>query len=66
VKRALDPDVLARQVLRAVEGNRAMLVTPRVARLQWRLGRLSPRLVQAASIRFVAKTRRQQAAGPPR
>jgi NAD(P)-dependent dehydrogenase (short-subunit alcohol dehydrogenase family) len=64
VKRALDPDVLARQVLRAVEANRAMLVTPRVARLQWRLGRLSPRLVQAASIRFVAKTRRQQQSKP--
>ena len=61
VRRPLDPDVLAAQVLDAVRRDEAMLVTPRTARITWRIGRLSPRLVQRSSIRFVAKQRRWQA-----
>jgi NAD(P)-dependent dehydrogenase (short-subunit alcohol dehydrogenase family) len=61
VRRPLDPDVLARQTLDAVARNRAMLVTPRSARLQWRIGRLSPRLVELGAARFVEKQRRLQA-----
>jgi NAD(P)-dependent dehydrogenase (short-subunit alcohol dehydrogenase family) len=60
VRRPLDPDVLARQVLEAVARNRAMLVTPRTARLQWRIGRLSPRLAEHGAVRFVAKQRKLQ------
>jgi NAD(P)-dependent dehydrogenase (short-subunit alcohol dehydrogenase family) len=62
VRRPLDPDVLARQVLDAVAANRGLLVTPRTARIAWRIGRLAPRLVQRMSIRFVAKQRSMQAA----
>ena len=60
VRRPLDPAVFADQVLAAVAENRAMLVTPRTARLQWRLGRFFPGLVQRSSIRFVAMQRRLQ------
>ena len=60
VRRPLDPAVFADQVLAAVAENRAMLVTPRTARIQWRLGRLFPGFIQRSSIRFVAKQRRLQ------
>jgi NAD(P)-dependent dehydrogenase (short-subunit alcohol dehydrogenase family) len=61
VRRPLDPDVLAAQVLEAVAENRPLLVTPRTARIAWRIGRLSPSFVAASSIRFVAKQRKLQA-----
>ncbi|MDX6372284.1 MAG: hypothetical protein QOD98_1272 [Nocardioidaceae bacterium] len=61
VRRPLDPDVLAAQVLEAVASNKPLLVTPRTARIAWRIGRLSPSFVAASSIRFVAKQRRLQA-----
>jgi NAD(P)-dependent dehydrogenase (short-subunit alcohol dehydrogenase family) len=61
VRRPLHPDVLAGQVLEAVVRNKPLLVTPRTARIAWRIGRLSPSLVAATSIRFVAKQRRLQA-----
>jgi len=60
VRRPLDPDVLAAEVLAAVAADRAMVVTPRTARIAWRIGRLSPRFVQWSAIRFVAKQRRLQ------
>jgi NAD(P)-dependent dehydrogenase (short-subunit alcohol dehydrogenase family) len=62
VRRPLDPDVLAQQVLDAVAANRGLLVTPRTARVTWLIGRLAPRFVQRMSIRFVAKQRSLQAA----
>ena len=62
VRRPLDPDVFAAQVLAAVAEDRAMLVTPRTARIAWRLGRYFPSFVQRSSIRFVAKQRRWQEA----
>jgi NAD(P)-dependent dehydrogenase (short-subunit alcohol dehydrogenase family) len=61
VRRPLDPAVLADQVLEAVASNKPLLVTPRTARIAWRIGRLSPSFVAASSIRFVAKQRRLQA-----
>jgi NAD(P)-dependent dehydrogenase (short-subunit alcohol dehydrogenase family) len=61
VRRPLDPDLLALQVLDAVAENRPLLVTPRTARIAWRIGRLSPSFVASSSIRFVAKQRRLQA-----
>ena len=61
VRHPLDPAVLAEQVLAAVAEDDAMLVTPRTARIAWRLGRIAPGFVQRSSIRFVAKQRRFQA-----
>jgi NAD(P)-dependent dehydrogenase (short-subunit alcohol dehydrogenase family) len=63
IKRPLEPDALAKQALEAVAANRALLVTPRQARVAWRVGRLAPSLVSAAGTRFVAKQRRLQQAG---
>jgi NAD(P)-dependent dehydrogenase (short-subunit alcohol dehydrogenase family) len=60
VRHPLDPDVFAAQVLEAVAQDRAMLVTPRTARIAWRLGRYFPAFVQRSSIRFVAKQRTWQ------
>ncbi len=61
VRRPLDPDVLAAQVLEAVAANKPLLVTPRTARIAWRIGRLSPSFVARSSIRFVDKQRKLQA-----
>jgi NAD(P)-dependent dehydrogenase (short-subunit alcohol dehydrogenase family) len=61
IRRPLDPEVLADQVLVAVADNKPLLVTPLAARIAWRIGRLSPSLVAGSSIRFVAKQRRLQA-----
>jgi NAD(P)-dependent dehydrogenase (short-subunit alcohol dehydrogenase family) len=61
VRRPLDPDLLAQQVLEAVAANRPLLVTPRTARIAWRIGRAAPGFVASSSIRFVAKQRRLQA-----
>lgn len=61
VRRALDPDVLAAQALAAVAADRALLVTPRPARIAWRVGRWAPDFSNRAATRFVAKQRRLQA-----
>jgi NAD(P)-dependent dehydrogenase (short-subunit alcohol dehydrogenase family) len=61
VRRPMDPDLLALQALDAVAENRPLLVTPRTARIAWRIGRLAPSFVASSSIRFVAKQRKLQA-----
>lgn len=61
VRRPLEPDVLAAQVLEAIADDKPLLVTPRTARIAWRIGRLSPGFVARSSIRFVAKQRKLQA-----
>ncbi|MDN4174236.1 SDR family oxidoreductase [Nocardioides sp. SOB77] len=61
VRRPLDPDVLAAEALAAVAADRPMLVTPRPARIAWRVGRLAPAFANRAATRFVAKQRRLQA-----
>lgn len=55
-----DPDRLARETLRAVEKNKALLVVPRSAHAAWLFARLAPGILQRASISFVAKQRQQQ------
>ena len=60
MRRPLDPEVLAAQMLEAVRRDRALLVTPRSARMIWRVGRWAPGFTQRASVRFVAKQRRLQ------
>ncbi|MGA8255438.1 MAG: SDR family NAD(P)-dependent oxidoreductase, partial [Nocardioides sp.] len=57
VKHALDADVLAAQVLTAVQDGRALLVTPRQARIAWRAFRYFPGFTGRMSRRFVDKMR---------
>jgi NAD(P)-dependent dehydrogenase (short-subunit alcohol dehydrogenase family) len=56
-----DADRLARDVLRAVEKNKAIVVKPRVARGQWLFARLAPTLMNRMSMKFVAAQRAKQA-----
>jgi NAD(P)-dependent dehydrogenase (short-subunit alcohol dehydrogenase family) len=57
VKRPMDPDDLATEVLAGVARNRAVIVAPTEARVSWRLGRLSPELVVRLGRRAVARQR---------
>ncbi|HEX2892549.1 MAG TPA: SDR family oxidoreductase [Marmoricola sp.] len=57
IRRPLDPDVLAAQVLAAVAAGKALVVAPRQARIAWRVGRLAPGLTQRMATRFVARQR---------
>ncbi|MGV0836077.1 SDR family NAD(P)-dependent oxidoreductase [Mycolicibacterium thermoresistibile] len=61
VRTAYDPDRLARDTLRAMHRNKALLVKPRVAHAGWLFARLAPSLMQRASIRFVERQRAVQA-----
>jgi len=63
IRHPLDPDTFAKQSLEAVAANRPLLVTPRAARMAWRVGRLAPTFVSKAGTKFVAKQRRLQAEG---
>jgi NAD(P)-dependent dehydrogenase (short-subunit alcohol dehydrogenase family) len=51
------PDRLARDTLRAIEHNKALLVKPRQAHTAWLFARLAPGLLNRMSIRFVAQQR---------
>ena len=62
IRHPLDPDTLAKEALAAVAADRPLLVTPRAARMAWRVGRLAPTFVSKAGTRFVAKQRRLQEA----
>lgn len=55
-------DDLARDTLRAVERNSALLVWPRQARTAWLVARLAPGFLQRMSIKFVERQRAAQAA----
>jgi len=65
VRTAYDPDRLARDTLRAIEKNKALLVKPRLAHAQWLFARLSPTLMQRMSIGFIERQRASQAALAP-
>lgn len=65
MKTAYDPDRLARDTLRAIERNKALLVVPRRAYASWVFARLAPGLLQRFSIRFVERQRARQAARSP-
>jgi NAD(P)-dependent dehydrogenase (short-subunit alcohol dehydrogenase family) len=58
IRNPVDPDVLARRVLSAIENGEALVVEPVQARMAWRLQRLFPAVTQKASIRFVNKQRK--------
>src|SRR5689334_1206010 len=59
--RPYDADRLARDVLRAVEKNKALLVKPRIAHAQWLFARLAPTLMNRVSMRFIEGQRAKQA-----
>jgi NAD(P)-dependent dehydrogenase (short-subunit alcohol dehydrogenase family) len=62
MKSAYDPDRLARDTLKAIERNKALLVVPKRAYATWLFARLAPGLLQRLSIRFIAQQRARQAA----
>ncbi len=62
MKRAYDPDRLAGDTLRAVRGNKALLVVPKRAHASWLFARLAPTLLQRMSVGFVERQRASQAA----
>ncbi len=59
---AYSPDRLARDTLRAVEHNKALLVVPKRAHASWIFARLAPGLLHRLSVRFIADQRRRQLA----
>lgn len=62
VRTAMSPDTLAAEILEAMRKNKAILVTPRTARLAWIANRLSPSLGMLAGARVV-RSQRQYLAG---
>jgi NAD(P)-dependent dehydrogenase (short-subunit alcohol dehydrogenase family) len=59
--KAYDADRLARDILRAVEKNKPLLVKPRIAHAQWLFARLAPTLMNRMSMRFIERQRAKQA-----
>jgi NAD(P)-dependent dehydrogenase (short-subunit alcohol dehydrogenase family) len=60
VKTAYDADRLARDTMRAIERNKALLVKPRRAHATWLLARLAPGFMQRMSVGFIARQRDMQ------
>lgn len=60
VRKAYDADRLARDALRAIQRNRALLVVPWQARAMWRLNRLAPGMTQRMAIPFIERLRARQ------
>jgi NAD(P)-dependent dehydrogenase (short-subunit alcohol dehydrogenase family) len=58
--KAYDADRLARDVLRAVDKDKAIVVKPRIAHAQWLFARLAPTLMNRLSMRFIANQRAKQ------
>ena len=56
----------ARDTLRAIERNKAILVKPTVAHAQWWMARLMPGLMNRMAMRFVAGQRTRQDRSPSR
>ena len=52
--KAYDADQLARDILRAIERNKAILVKPTVAHAQWLFARLAPVMMNRLSMRFTS------------
>ncbi|WP_332642477.1 SDR family oxidoreductase [Aeromicrobium sp.] len=58
IRKPVDPDELAQQVLGAVVKNDALVIAPVQARFAHRLQRLAPKFTQKQSIKFIAKQRK--------
>jgi NAD(P)-dependent dehydrogenase (short-subunit alcohol dehydrogenase family) len=63
--KAYDADQLARDTLRAIERNKAILVKPAVAQAQWWFARVAPVLMNRMAMRFIAGQRQRQANRAP-
>lgn len=57
-----EADLLAQDVLRGVEQNRALIVAPRSARIAWRMSRYAPRFMMRTIISGVRRGAAEQAA----
>jgi NAD(P)-dependent dehydrogenase (short-subunit alcohol dehydrogenase family) len=62
VKNAYSADRLARDTLKAIGRDKALLVKPKQAYASWVFARLAPNLLQRMSIRFITGQRKRQAA----
>ena len=60
MKNAYSADRLARDTLKAIGRNKALLVKPKQAYASWVFARLAPDLLQRMSIRFIADQRKRQ------
>lgn len=60
-----DADRLARDTLRAIDRNKAILVKPTVAHAQWLFARAAPALMNRLAMRFVTGQRSHQTNGSP-
>ncbi|GAB3239500.1 SDR family oxidoreductase [Mycolicibacterium hippocampi] len=60
-----DADRLARDTLRAIDRNKAILVKPPVAHAQWLFARAAPTLMNRMAMRFVSAQRTRQTKGSP-
>lgn len=58
IRKPVDPDDLARQVLASIVKNDALVIAPVQARFAHRLQRLAPKFTQKQSIKFIAKQRK--------
>src|SRR5262249_52974554 len=58
-----DADLLARDVLRGIEQNRALIVAPRSARVAWRMARYTPGLMMRTIITGVRRSVAARQAG---
>jgi len=64
IKTPYDSDRLAKDTLKAIERNRALLVVPRRAHAAWLFARLAPGLMQRMAILFIERQRKGQRATP--
>lgn len=60
-----DADRLARDTLRAIDRNKAILVKPPVAHAQWLFARAAPTLMNRMAMKFVSEQRTRQKKGSP-
>ncbi len=63
--KAYDADRLARDTLRAIDRNKAILVKPTLAHAQWLFARAAPVLMNRLAMKFVAGQRSRQTTGSP-
>jgi NAD(P)-dependent dehydrogenase (short-subunit alcohol dehydrogenase family) len=59
ILRPMEPAEFARRAIRAVERNRAIIVEPKLWRLQWYLERISPSLVERMNKYFINRVLQQ-------
>lgn len=63
-RKLYDPDLLARDILRGIDRNAALVVAPRVARVTWLMHRIAPRAFTALAGLQARRGRAQWGEGP--